>query len=690
MKSEDWQSICALNKKKTHLVPSTWQLDKYPDAPRMTPHGKVTLLDVDGPGVVTLIHKFKCFNLILIITFIMLHVYILNAKSITDYYADLKKYTEARNFIKAEGICRNAIKEYPDQEGLYSYQIWILRKNKKIIESINIGEEAINKWPGSDSLKEAITYSMAAQVSILLDRKKEQEAYDLSVKARNYNVNGTTELWYSICLKRIGKLAEAIDAYEKGMKKYPDISYFKANLIYAYVDLGKEYRDKNLLEKAFEYYLKAYQMDSKNETAVLWYGIIVKEKGEYKKAVEILTKGLKLFPDSQHIRNNLLYSYVEIAHKLREQNKDKEALTIYKKTYELDGANETSILWYGISLRENKKYDQAIRILKKGNKLFPKSEYMPSNLSVAYQEKVDYLVKQGNVEPLQKMAKELKSNLKGTFHSDISTFKAIAKIYDVTEKFDESVEFFKSKLKKYPNEHELINLIGEQLNKQQHTMSRDNIPGKEKVEKEANQFLRKAMTVFENNNPNRPRLTNVGLPVKGFVKVVSIWDGGGTHSGYLKYCYDFMHVDETGSTIKKNTEGKENSDYHCFGAKIYAMMDGTVTSVNDGYPEREIDQIKFTQGNNVVITDINGINYSYVHMKKNSITVKKRDKVKKGDVIGEVGSSGMSYIPHLHMGIYDKDWKSIYFEFESVTINDGTKTFQTTKPYQQDWVIEKK
>ena len=51
-----WQKITTIPDAKTHLVPRTWTLDKYPDAPTLTAHSKVTILDQDGPGVVTNFH----------------------------------------------------------------------------------------------------------------------------------------------------------------------------------------------------------------------------------------------------------------------------------------------------------------------------------------------------------------------------------------------------------------------------------------------------------------------------------------------------------------------------------------------------------------------------------------------------------------------------------------------------------
>ena len=41
----NWQKITAIPDAKTHLVPRTWTLDKYPDAPTLMSHSKVTLLD---------------------------------------------------------------------------------------------------------------------------------------------------------------------------------------------------------------------------------------------------------------------------------------------------------------------------------------------------------------------------------------------------------------------------------------------------------------------------------------------------------------------------------------------------------------------------------------------------------------------------------------------------------------------
>ncbi|GMN12132.1 hypothetical protein MTsPCn9_34310 [Croceitalea sp. MTPC9] len=73
------------------------------------------------------------------------------------------------------------------------------------------------------------------------------------------------------------------------------------------------------------------------------------------------------------------------------------------------------------------------------------------------------------------------------------------------------------------------------------------------------------------------------------------------------------------------------------GTAIHAAADGTVTLANkskDGY------------GNEVRITHSNGFSTRYTHMY--TFIVKKGMKVKKGDIIGFVGSTGKSTGPHIH------------------------------------------
>ena len=72
------------------------------------------------------------------------------------------------------------------------------------------------------------------------------------------------------------------------------------------------------------------------------------------------------------------------------------------------------------------------------------------------------------------------------------------------------------------------------------------------------------------------------------------------------------------------------------GTKIKAMLDGRTTMVEPDL---------FYTGGTVIFDHGHGISTLYMHMQK--IYVKKGQKVKQGDVIGTVGSTGRSTGAHL-------------------------------------------
>lgn len=83
-------------------------------------------------------------------------------------------------------------------------------------------------------------------------------------------------------------------------------------------------------------------------------------------------------------------------------------------------------------------------------------------------------------------------------------------------------------------------------------------------------------------------------------------------------------------------------------ATITAFEDGVVRYVFDKVPGVDHDSDENSAGNYVVITHADGYVTKYFHLKHKSITVKKGDVVKRGDVIGYMGNTGNSYGAHLH------------------------------------------
>lgn len=103
------------------------------------------------------------------------------------------------------------------------------------------------------------------------------------------------------------------------------------------------------------------------------------------------------------------------------------------------------------------------------------------------------------------------------------------------------------------------------------------------------------------------------------------------------------------------------------GTPIYATGDGVITQINTefgGY------------GKSIVIDHGFGFSSRYAHM--NDFTVKKGQKVKRGDQIGTVGNTGSSTAPHVHYEVL-KDGKNV---------NPVNYFFKDLEPTEFDKILE--
>lgn len=149
------------------------------------------------------------------------------------------------------------------------------------------------------------------------------------------------------------------------------------------------------------------------------------------------------------------------------------------------------------------------------------------------------------------------------------------------------------------------------------------------------------------------------LPVEG------VWrasEAGGTKSVNYhnffkgqKYAIDIVRMGEGGSMF--TNEGKDISDFYAMGANVYSPVNGVVVHVIDSLPNADINfspMDTLNPAGNHLVLEFEPDRFVFLaHLNTGTITVNAGDTIKAGDLIGQVGNSGNSTLPHLHMHIQD-------------------------------------
>lgn len=121
-----------------------------------------------------------------------------------------------------------------------------------------------------------------------------------------------------------------------------------------------------------------------------------------------------------------------------------------------------------------------------------------------------------------------------------------------------------------------------------------------------------------------------------------------------RFAIDFNRLD---SADRFSTgDPAQLASYPTFGLPVLAVADGRVVAAVDVYPDQvpgktEGVTLENADGNHVVLDIGNGRYAFYAHLKPRSVQVKKGDKVRSGQKIGEAGNSGSSDGPHLHFHV---------------------------------------
>ncbi|HEX8618385.1 MAG TPA: M23 family metallopeptidase [Thermoanaerobaculia bacterium] len=162
-----------------------------------------------------------------------------------------------------------------------------------------------------------------------------------------------------------------------------------------------------------------------------------------------------------------------------------------------------------------------------------------------------------------------------------------------------------------------------------------------------------------------------------------------------RYAYDMTIVDEQGRMYRNN--GDKNEEWFGFGEAVLAPADGVVVSAAGDRPDgtklegaplefdavmKDLHQIF---GNYAILDHGHGEFSLLAHLRQGSVKLQPGQRVKRGEKIGELGSSGDSMFPHLHYQLQrDAKWgeglPSYFSNYKRLT----GKTFVNVKRGQID------
>lgn len=120
---------------------------------------------------------------------------------------------------------------------------------------------------------------------------------------------------------------------------------------------------------------------------------------------------------------------------------------------------------------------------------------------------------------------------------------------------------------------------------------------------------------------------------------------------------DFTCGPQTNDTHKGTDIGLPDLAAMRRGVSVLAAASGVVTGTRDGVPDISIrdpgapDLQGRECGNGVVLRHPDGWETQYCHMKQGSIRVESGQKVTTGTLLGQVGLSGQTEFPHVHLSV---------------------------------------
>jgi len=127
---------------------------------------------------------------------------------------------------------------------------------------------------------------------------------------------------------------------------------------------------------------------------------------------------------------------------------------------------------------------------------------------------------------------------------------------------------------------------------------------------------------------------------------------GHYHVKPQNYALDIVGLGSFGMRSSSFAGGTDLNDYAIYGDTVYCPCDGTVAIAVDEFEDLSppITDKENLAGNHILI-ECDGIEILLAHLRRGSVAVREGDKVTTNSILGQVGNTGNTSEPHLHMHV---------------------------------------
>lgn len=616
----------------------------------------------------------------------------LASRTAADYQREFNQLHAASRWAEAERLLRAYEREHPADEWAAPNLCWVLREQKKFAAALETARAARRRWPASPYVREAWLTALGARAQELAESGA-GGAGPLIQEALAAARDERTLFYYGAVLRAEKKYQASIEALEEGARLAPANSIWKTpladSLAWSLILRGKELGDAEQHAEAHTFFKRAYELFPDRDYVAYHYAISLGAIGRDAEALPLLEAGVERFPAYAWFRPALMWAWLEQGRVRLAEKKPADALDYFERARRLAPDHEAVYYYQGLALYELRRYADAITALGAARRRFPEYRDLDWLFADSIRRRARELRAPADTARLAQLAAEARGSLSGRFVADREVLRALEEIYAMQGDFASSAAFFRERVRAFPGESGIYAIAGGHLNR--HALSLGlNHPQGRALRTEADGLLRRGMTLYEAANRNRGERSLPGFPLAGPIFVAASFDDGGTHSGYGKYCYDFMGADADGRTVRANA-GAANQDFIGFGAPALAVEDGVVESFANDDPDRAPGRIAFNHdGNYVAVRHADGSLGWYMHLKQGSVTVQVDQRVRRGEKLGEAGNSGMSHAPHLHFCVLDAAGVSLPIKFPPRTARSltGSERRAGLGVYQTGWLLE--